>query len=350
MDITLEARQPLDLLVRQYLQLVELELLSWPNPTLLRDASAQAFLFRNMFDAKYTMYRPPERYQLRVLKSLVHKIEQAIEDPEEDEISDDLTCVLSELLSTRLPSETDAAQIKSYVTYSFCSPTEHEKRVTLLESRAVIASSGTTGLRTWEAALRLGAYLSTPEGRSFVKDKNILELGAGTGLISILCARHLVARYVLATDGDAGVSDALNTNLFLNDLEGGQNIRTGVLRWGHNVEDLLTEHMQDSVVDVVLGADITYDASVIPSLLATFLDLFRKNAALQVLMSATVRNPETFEVFTHGCNRHNISLEYVNTEEAVDPEQKGPFYPTNVPIRVMRLSMSGCSQSVLRRS
>ena len=69
---------------RQYLQLVEPDFLAWPPKQLLRDAGAQLWLYKKLFDSERTDRLPPERYQLRVLKSLLAKIEQATEDPEED--------------------------------------------------------------------------------------------------------------------------------------------------------------------------------------------------------------------------------------------------------------------------
>jgi len=69
---------------RQYLQLVEPDFLAWPPKQLLRDAGVQAWLYKKLFDTDQNSTLPPERYQLRVLKSLLAKIEQSIEDPEED--------------------------------------------------------------------------------------------------------------------------------------------------------------------------------------------------------------------------------------------------------------------------
>jgi hypothetical protein len=104
-------------------------------------------------------------------------------------------------------------------TYSYPHSTDdsnsHERTVTLLEARSVISSSGTTGLRTWEAALLLGFYLVSETGRASIHGKRLFELGAGTGMLSILCAKHLGVAGVVATDGDEAVVDAIKTNLFL---------------------------------------------------------------------------------------------------------------------------------------
>lgn len=170
------------------------------------------------------------------------------------ELSDDLMSSLSLLLGSNLPSESASAQTKSYVTYSF----GNDRAVTLLESRAVISSSGTTGLRTWEAALHLGAYLASESGQQWVRGKRVLELGAGTGLLSILCTKHLQATKATATDGDEGVVDSIKTNLFLNGLDAQGSTDSIVLRWGWSwalEESLYYEGSKDQY-DVVLGADV----------------------------------------------------------------------------------------------
>jgi len=69
---------------RQYLQLFEPDFLAWPPKSLLRDAGVQQWLFKHCFDADTNAHLPSDRYRLRVLKPLLRKVEQAIEDPEED--------------------------------------------------------------------------------------------------------------------------------------------------------------------------------------------------------------------------------------------------------------------------
>lgn len=69
---------------RQYFQLFEPDFLAWPPKTLLRDASVQQWLYQQCFNADANPHLPSDRYRLRVLKPLLKKVEQAIEDPEED--------------------------------------------------------------------------------------------------------------------------------------------------------------------------------------------------------------------------------------------------------------------------
>jgi len=133
--------------------------------------------------------------------------------------------------------------------------------VTTLESRAIISSSGTTGLRTWEAALHLGNYLSS-RGLDLIHNKHVLELGAGTGVLSILCAKYLNARQVAATDGNEGIVGALRENIFINGLEGDSRIESLVLRWASSLRE--TTFADESAFDVVLGADVVREALCLP--------------------------------------------------------------------------------------
>jgi protein-lysine N-methyltransferase EEF2KMT len=155
----------------------------------------------------------------------------------------------------------EAAQQKSYVTYSLPTLSSEvqlpPRTVTTYESRGLLASSGTTGFRTWEAALHLGSYLVTDEGRGLIKNKNVLELGAGTGFVSLLCAKNLKARRVLATDGDVTVVEDIKTNIFMNGLADSGLIEGSVFKWGHALLDgSLSFHDEAVDFDIVLGADI----------------------------------------------------------------------------------------------
>lgn len=86
MALTVNDTSSLSKFQAQYLQLVELDDLSWPSSTTLRKPSAQEWLFQRMFDRMRPelQYLPNDRYQIRVLKRLLSSIEAVIEDPDED--------------------------------------------------------------------------------------------------------------------------------------------------------------------------------------------------------------------------------------------------------------------------
>lgn len=80
----MESLDPVELLRRQYLQLLDPDELSLPSNELLRLPGTQAQMFSKMFNESNFTYSPPERYRFRVLKKLVNALEQSVQDPEED--------------------------------------------------------------------------------------------------------------------------------------------------------------------------------------------------------------------------------------------------------------------------
>jgi ribosomal protein L11 methylase PrmA len=94
-----------------------------------------------------------------------------------------------------------------------------------------------------------------------IEGKRVFELGAGTGMLSILCAKYLGVSGIVATDGDEGIVDALKTNIFLNELnsEGSSHptIRTAALKWGRPMDaSSFAEDYGMEIPDVLLGADV----------------------------------------------------------------------------------------------
>jgi protein-lysine N-methyltransferase EEF2KMT len=205
--------------------------------------------------------------------------------------------------------------------------------ITLLENRSLISAAGTTGRRTWEAALHLGQYLCA--NPSEVSKKRVLELGAGTGYLSVLCAKWLVAADVIASDGSGEVVEALPDTFFINNLQHDGRVRAIQLKWGHTLsgnDDL--GWSEGYTVDVLIGADVTYDESIIPPLVGTIQELFEIAKDAKVLIAATERNKQTFEFFVAACSRARLDVEQVDFPVPLRREQLGPFYSDSVPIHI----------------
>jgi hypothetical protein len=66
---------------RQYLQLEPSP--QFPDGEILREEEAQDFLYSRLFAPDAASHPPPPRYQLRILKELVSRIENSIDDWEE---------------------------------------------------------------------------------------------------------------------------------------------------------------------------------------------------------------------------------------------------------------------------
>jgi hypothetical protein len=82
MDSSVKSK--LTVLRRQFFQLVEPTQLGWLDGPRLKQSETQAWLFDSLFNSDKITHLPPQRYQLRVLKVLISKLESSIEDPEED--------------------------------------------------------------------------------------------------------------------------------------------------------------------------------------------------------------------------------------------------------------------------
>lgn len=208
--------------------------------------------------------------------SILHRVLKVCQDKLSDSISE-----LFASLAIKEQSQGGPAlkQIDEEVNVRYYySPTEY---IDIDEHPSALLANGTTGHRTWEASLALSEYLLL--GPELIDGHNILELGAGTGLVSLLCDR-LGANKIVATDGSEVVVSALQRRIA---REASKNMTSCVLRFGENCETLQIDF------DLLVAADVTYDETVISQLLETILTGFARNEAMVVLLAATVRNPET---------------------------------------------------------
>lgn len=213
------------------------------------------------------------------------------------------------------------------------------------EERDVIAANGTTGHRTWEAALALGDWIASNKER--LKQSNILELGAGTGLAGLIAAKLGASetRKVVLTDGDEAVVDALNNNIQLNGIQG--LCVAQKLYWGNDLLDTsVFSSAGASNSWTILAADVTYDRDLIPVLLQCVKDHMRRANVSEAIISATIRSQETFNVFTTACTQLELRAEllkrYIDHPNAVDRF----FVPAGTPaIEIYRLVGAAATSS-----
>lgn len=248
------------------------------------------------------------------------------------------------MLGEPLPPEAVSAQRKFYVTYYLSALPDHISQglegrkpfITLLENRGLISASGTTGHRTWEAALHLGQFLCLHS--DIIQGKDVLDLGTGTGYLAVLCARYLGARHVIASDGSDEVISNMSETLFLNDLQDAPRISTMEVMWGHALVGTEEQAWNGGrPVDVVLGADVTYDRSVVPALVATLAELFQLYPRVEVYISAAKRNEATFEVFLQACRDNGLMAQSLDYGVPPRAEQWGPFYDDQVSISICKV-------------
>lgn len=78
-----QVQQQIELLRRQYFQVVEPSQLLLPPKVVLKRSDVQSSIYNSLFHES-VIYSPSERYKLRVLKLLVDAMTQAVDEPEED--------------------------------------------------------------------------------------------------------------------------------------------------------------------------------------------------------------------------------------------------------------------------
>ncbi|KAK1221908.1 hypothetical protein PQX77_015288 [Marasmius sp. AFHP31] len=183
---------------------------------------------------------------------------------------------------------------------SFQTTTLHESRTTI--------ESGTTGLRTWGASLRLAEYLiAHPDS---IRNRRILELGSGIGFLGIIVASlqqllHGVSSLWL-TDVNEDVLSRCRRNFSLecNLSSKHPDVHYMTLDWFDALEDEqggLHSLLRDCSPEVILGADI---ASTFPSPLLSL-----ASPTPTAIIALTVRNEETYLSFLSAVKGRDIQVE-----------------------------------------
>ncbi|CAN3354677.1 protein-lysine N-methyltransferase Efm3p [Diutina catenulata] len=191
-----------------------------------------------------------------------------------EDYSDEAYEILGELMVNR-------GQQKEIDTLGYCLGSS--RVIFIEETPNVISGQSTTGLRTWEAAVFLSQYIHQHLKDQF-EGQTVLELGAGTGLVGLSVLADTTTTKVIMTDGTASLIDRMGTSFTLNHLDRDR-VAFQQLWWGQD-----TIHQP---VDYIVGADITYDASVVPALVATIKESFANNGTKRAYIAATIRNQET---------------------------------------------------------
>ncbi|CAH2350750.1 protein-lysine N-methyltransferase Efm3p [[Candida] railenensis] len=182
---------------------------------------------------------------------------------------------------------------------TLCYTIANHVEVYIKEYPKLISGKGTTGLRTWEAALYMAHFLY--EKNEFAVDgaTSILELGTGTGLLSLSLANNpnFTFRKLILTDGDSQLIDNLNDTFELNKIEkSNSKISCQQLLWGTTGPSTSEDFIQPvpSSIDYIIAADVTYDSRILSLLCSTINDFF-VSGTKAALIAATVRNEETLK-------------------------------------------------------
>lgn len=138
-------------------------------------------------------------------------------------------------------------------------------------------AAGQTGVAVWNSGVLLTRLLDAAAAAAgdddhvaFWRNQRVLELGCGTGLVSIALARLGAAR-VVATDGNPQVVKLAQDNIQRNQCQ--ETCKTSVLSWGQVVME--DDNEEEEEFDVVVGSDLTYNAGAWRDLAETMAGMLR---------------------------------------------------------------------------
>lgn len=188
---------------------------------------------------------------------------------------------------------------KSNFTYRHFIFNEEDQSVVIKEAQSII-SNGTTGLScTWSAAFKLVDWAA--ENKNFLKGKDVVELGSGTGFAGLLISKICQLNSLLLTDYHPKVMEVLKENCELNNKEVG----VQELFWGDSDDHRKILHALKLPPDYIIASDIVFDVSLFEPLLATVKYFFSLHEDCVFIISVTVRNEDTFNKFLEALQAHS---------------------------------------------
>ncbi|KAM7127195.1 protein-lysine methyltransferase METTL21C [Ciconia maguari] len=158
------------------------------------------------------------------------------------------------------------------------------------------------GAVVWPGALALSQYLESNQEQFNLKDKKVLEIGAGTGLVSIVAC--ILGAYVTATDLPE-VLENLSYNISRNTQN--KNMHKPEVRklvWGEGLNEdfpASTYHY-----DFILATDVVYYHAALDPLLATMVYFCRPGTVL--LWANKFRFSTDYEFLEKLCNIFNTTI------------------------------------------
>ncbi len=165
-----------------------------------------------------------------------------------------------------------------------------------------------TGLNTWDGSIVLAKYLELHQNH-LVHGKDVLEVGAGTGIAGMATA-WLGARYTVLTDLPY-VLDNLQSNIVRNFHSDGHAVRIEAksLDW---MDTSTYPIYNEEKWDVIIGADVVWIESLIPSLVQALTSCANENTTVLISHQVSVRKLSNIccSFLTQTRSKHSDELLY----------------------------------------
>ncbi|CAH0701693.1 unnamed protein product [Spodoptera exigua] len=198
--------------------------------------------------------------------------------------------------------------------------------ITTKETKNMVVN-GTTGLKTWEAALMLSDWVLC--NKNFFSNKHVLELGSGVGFTGITIAKYCNTKSMVLTDCHDDVLKTICDNIQINFAQL-QKQEENIITWfkDHNKSlgvttldwNAIDDFMEDMVPDILIGADIVYDPSILQPLSNVIHTFCSRNKKLEVFIASVIRNEETFKGFLKALSEMELEYETIELPKCVHIE------------------------------
>ncbi|XP_037938462.1 protein-lysine N-methyltransferase EEF2KMT [Teleopsis dalmanni] len=239
-------------------------------------------------------------------------------------------------LQKQLPKDT--TEKYAYKHYLLC---KHDVHLTLKESKSFVAE-GTTGLCSWQASFALSDFLL--HNKEMVENKDVLELGAGTGLCGFILTQCCNTRKFLLTDGSFECTELMHKNISLN-FPNARETSKGCFVLEHQNLSILQLDWKEIEVSglinkikpaLILAADVIYDDTVFEDLVNAIDYVFKyMNNETKMLLSATVRNQFTLNKFLNLLDNMHFNVE----EQIITTiEESYLYWDRSTPVRILLLT------------
>ncbi|XP_073828824.1 protein-lysine N-methyltransferase EEF2KMT isoform X2 [Musca autumnalis] len=231
-------------------------------------------------------------YQLNFLKKLIAFLEQTT-----SEVHD---AVYESYCDVQLRVAEDSTQKYAFKHYLL----DEQTHFTLRESKSFVAE-GTTGLCSWQASLALSDFiLRHPD---IVRNRRILELGAGTGLCGFILFKMCQPQQLMISDGSPQCVELMCESVERNFPDAHLLNSNGKYSWNEQILQCSViswncinecEEVVDLCPEILLAADVVYDDSCFDDLSFAIDFAFKlRNNQVEMYLAATVRNEHTLNGF-----------------------------------------------------
>ncbi|XP_021185031.3 protein-lysine N-methyltransferase EEF2KMT [Helicoverpa armigera] len=269
----------------------------------------QAFLDATVNSELLKQYPISGKFASLYLKKIIQNLEP------NQEVHDDF---YSQLCTTMNNLNQDGFSYRHYLIGN-----DTNNIVTIKETRNMVVN-GTTGLKTWEAALMLSDWaLCNPE---IFANKNIQELGCGVGFTGITISKLCNVKSLTFTDCHNDVLKTVCENIQINFPHYKQETAHDITMFKDQEKSLSVmmldwntiDNLPDNVIpDIVIGADIVYDPSILIPLCNVIKTFCTRNKRLEVYIASVIRNEETFALFLKTLDKMDLEFEKIQLNKSV---------------------------------